>query len=80
MDARDGILKPCDVLQIPVYATYRSARGIVATKAMFYRTDYIVLRYVDGSGYNKDILVIRPTVFEMGKNYWDTDERKWMVT
>ena len=79
MDARDGILKPCDVLRFPVYATYRSARGIVATKAMFFRSDYIVLRYVEDDAHNRDVIVCRPPIFECGKNYWDTDLKKWVI-
>lgn len=79
MDKRDRIISPVDLMQVPVYGTYRSARGIVATKAMFYQHDYVILRYVEDSGYNKDILVIRPPMFEMGKNYWDTEAKKWVI-
>lgn len=78
-DVRDTIMKPCDELRIPVYATYRSVRGIVANKAMFFKTDIVVLRYVEDDSKSKDIIVIRPQNFEGCKNYWDTDEKKWVI-
>lgn len=79
MDVRDAIIKPCDMVQIPVYATYRGAMGIVATKAMFYLSDAVILRYVEDTGKNKNVYVSRPACFEDGKNYWNTDERKWVI-
>ena len=79
MDKRDAIIAPCDLLQIPVFGTYRAARGVVVSKAMFWQHDYIVVRYVEDTGYNKDILLCRPPLFEDCKNYWDTDAKKWVI-
>jgi hypothetical protein len=79
MDKRDSVIHPCDVLTIPVFATYRAVKGIAANKGMFGESDLIVLRYVEDDGKQKQAVVPRPERWEYSRNYWDTDANKWVI-
>lgn len=76
IDVKYGI-EPCDILQIPVYASYRTDCGIAADKLMFRDFGIIILRYVGDDGKSHDIFVTMPTVFCDGMNYYNPDTRKW---
>ena len=76
IDVKYGI-EPCDILQIPVYASYRTDCGIAADKLMFRNSGIIILRYVGDDGKSHDILVTVPAVFCDGMNYYDADTKEW---
>lgn len=79
MDKRDETIHPCDVLRIPVFATYRAYKGIVVNKSMFAESNVIVLQYVEDEGNTRRMFVKQPVHWELGKNYWDTDRNGWLI-
>lgn len=67
---------PCDYVRIPVYATYKSEKGIRADKEMFAEFGVIVLRWQD-TDRQRQTLVFRPRKWYDSKNYYIMSERKW---
>lgn len=74
----DQTIKPCDALEVPVYFTRRTIHGIAADKQMFREHSIVILRYVEDDGKDRDILVLKPTEYHDGVNFWNTDEGKWI--
>ncbi len=69
-------ITPCDYIRIPVYATYKSEKGIRADRGMFADCGVIVLRWQD-TDRQRQTLVFRPFKWYDGKNYFLLGERRW---
>lgn len=69
-------ITPCDYIRIPVFATYKSEKGIRADREMFADFGVIVLRWQD-TDRQRQTLVFRPRKWYDGKNYYLPGERRW---
>lgn len=69
-------VSPCDRIMVPVFLTYRGTDGLRADKEMFAEHRVIVLRWYADDGMHQRI-VVKPTAWRDGKNYFEPDTRKW---
>lgn len=70
-------VSPCDRIMVPVFLTYCGTDGLRADKEMFAEHRVIVLRWYAEDMQMHQRIVVKPTAWRDGKNYYDPETRKW---